>query len=209
MKQPVLNVAPATKVLLLLCIAAWIAVDFIARDTDVVIENFAFIPAIFKQHPWTLLTYQFLHGGFLHLAVNGAMLAALGNGIEPLLRPARFVAYFLICGALAALAEYALHPMSDAVFVGASGSISGLLGGYLTQRYQLTKHSSAKARTDFIGQIILITAGMAIIGIFNIPNTGAGIAWVTHIAGLLSGIALWPLFKPQAGHIINPDLNRI
>src|SRR3546814_18147214 len=53
----------------------------------------------------TLLSYQFLHGGFLHLAGNLLYLWVFGDNVEDAMGHARFLLFYLACGVLAALAQ--------------------------------------------------------------------------------------------------------
>ncbi|WOD40213.1 rhomboid family intramembrane serine protease [Nodosilinea sp. E11] len=79
----------------------------------------------------TLITSQFLHGGFLHLGGNMLFLWVFGNNIEEKLGRVSFLFFYLTCGALAGLAQWALSMQSDIPMVGASGAIAGVLGAYI------------------------------------------------------------------------------
>ncbi|MEO8166850.1 MAG: rhomboid family intramembrane serine protease, partial [bacterium] len=83
----------------------------------------------------TLLTSMFMHGGFAHLGGNMLYLWIFGDNVEDRLGHARYLLFYLIVGVLASLA----HVFSTIAFdgnpyipsLGASGAISGVLGGYL------------------------------------------------------------------------------
>lgn len=79
----------------------------------------------------TLITSQFLHGGFLHLGGNLLFLWVFGNNIEDQLGHLPYLFFYLVCGALAALAQWGLAMQSAVPMVGASGAIAGVLGAYL------------------------------------------------------------------------------
>ena len=79
----------------------------------------------------TLISYVFLHAGWLHAAGNLLYLWIFGNNVEDRLGPALFTAFFFAGGAAAALTQVALDPTSDLPLVGASGAISAILGAYL------------------------------------------------------------------------------
>ena len=79
----------------------------------------------------TLVTSMFLHGGWAHLFGNMLYLLIFGLHLERQLGGRRFLGFYLICGVLAALAQVSAHPFSDLPTVGASGAISGALGGYV------------------------------------------------------------------------------
>ena len=82
---------------------------------------------------WRLLTYQFLHGGYIHLGMNMMALYVFGPLIEKWWGPKRFLAFYLLCGACGAwlMAMFAFNPAlingQNAWLVGASGSIFGVL----------------------------------------------------------------------------------
>ena len=79
----------------------------------------------------TLLTSMFMHGGWFHLLGNMMFLWVFGNNIEDAMGHARFVFFYVLCGVAAAAGQMAVSPNSAIPMVGASGAISGVLGGYL------------------------------------------------------------------------------
>jgi membrane associated rhomboid family serine protease len=89
--------------------------------------------ALNEEHPrWLgLLTSQFLHADIWHLAFNMLFLWVFGNNVEDRLGRLRFLPFYLLCGALAGLAQAAWDPGSPVPLIGASGAISGILGAYL------------------------------------------------------------------------------
>src|SRR5687767_11383262 len=106
--------APVTQILLIANIAAFFAQSF-AEAT--LIANFALWPfhvpaGTFEQDvrfaPWQLVTYSFLHGGFMHLAFNMLALFMFGSDIERLFGPRRFATFYLVCVISAALAQLAV-----------------------------------------------------------------------------------------------------
>ena len=80
---------------------------------------------------YTLITYQFLHGGWGHIIGNLVFLFLLGFTVEKALGPGRFLVAYLVCGALSGLVFTAFSQGSPIPLVGASGSISGLMGMYV------------------------------------------------------------------------------
>ena len=74
---------------------------------------------------------MFLHGGFMHLAGNMLYLWIFGDNIEDSMGPVRFLVFYVLCGTAAALAQGAIDPASEIPMIGASGAISGVLGGYI------------------------------------------------------------------------------
>ncbi|KXA93483.1 hypothetical protein AKJ66_01950 [candidate division MSBL1 archaeon SCGC-AAA259E22] len=81
--------------------------------------------------PWTLITSIFVHGGFLHLMINGIVMFFMGLALERRIGRNKLIYLFLGAGALAALAQLLLMP-SSIVVLGASGAILGVLGTLTT-----------------------------------------------------------------------------
>src|SRR5258708_11921978 len=102
-------------------------------DQQLVIE-FGLVPANITGDQGSLLlgvvslvTYQFLHGGWVHLGVNMLSLAAFGAPVERLLGVRRFVLFYLSAGIVAGAGHGPFFFDSGAPLIGASGSISGVL----------------------------------------------------------------------------------
>ncbi|MEA2063854.1 MAG: rhomboid family intramembrane serine protease [Gemmatimonadota bacterium] len=79
----------------------------------------------------SLASSMFLHGGWLHLIGNMLYLWIFGNNVEDSMGHARFIAFYLLCGLVAAAAQIAANPSSTVPMIGASGAIAGVLGAYL------------------------------------------------------------------------------
>ncbi len=83
-------------------------------------------------HEWlTLITSQFIHGGFLHIAGNMLYLWIFGNNVEEELGHLRFLSFYLLCGVLAGLAQWYFGMFSEVPSLGASGAIAGVMGAYI------------------------------------------------------------------------------
>jgi membrane associated rhomboid family serine protease len=166
-------------------------------------------PALFSP-----LTSMFLHGGWFHLIGNMWFLWVFGNNIEDSMGHARFVAFYLICGLLAAAAQVASGPSSPIPMVGASGAISGVMGAYLILYPRVRVHTLI-----FLGffltrvtlpAYIMLLFWMAVQVIGGLPalsstNASGGVAFMAHIGGFLAGVALIKLFaKPEFVHRRRP-----
>lgn len=79
----------------------------------------------------TLVSSQFLHGGFFHVGGNLLYLWVFGNNIEDQLGHLRFLIFYLGCGVLAGLTQWMFDPASTVPTVGASGAIAGVMGAYI------------------------------------------------------------------------------
>ena len=78
-----------------------------------------------------LVTSMFLHGSWMHLPGNMWFLWLFGNNVEDSMGRLRFVVFYLLSGLVAALGQVVTNPSSAIPMVGASGAISGVMGGYL------------------------------------------------------------------------------
>jgi membrane associated rhomboid family serine protease len=98
------------------------------RELQLVFRQFGVVPAHFS---WVgLLPGLFLHAGWVHFLGNMLYLWIFGENVEDRLGHARFVMFYLFCGAAAAVAQAATQPYSTAPMVGASGAIAGVIGAY-------------------------------------------------------------------------------
>lgn len=79
----------------------------------------------------TLITSQFLHGGFLHVAGNMLFLWIFGNNIEDKLGHVKYLIFYLACGVLAGLTQWFFSADSIVPSLGASGAIAGVMGAYI------------------------------------------------------------------------------
>ena len=105
-------------------------------------EAWALVPAQLSEsfqgaleapaYEWiTLVSSQFLHGGFFHVGGNQLYLWVFGNNIEDQLGHLRFLIFYLGCGVLAGLTQWMVDPASTVPTVGASGAIAGVMGAYI------------------------------------------------------------------------------
>jgi membrane associated rhomboid family serine protease len=80
---------------------------------------------------FTVLTSMFMHGGWLHLASNLLFLHIFGDNLEDMMGHLRYVVFYVLCGAGAALAQTLADTQSPLPILGASGAVAGVVGGYL------------------------------------------------------------------------------
>jgi len=147
----------------------------------------------------TLLTSQFLHGGWLHLAGNMLYLWIFGNNVEDRFGRVRFLLFYLVGGALAGLSQVAIDPTSTTPTIGASGAIAATLGAYLVlfPRARVT----TLVFLGFFYQLIAIPAVFVvgfwfvlqlIDGVLSLGGVqaGGGVAFFAHIGGFIAGAVL-------------------
>lgn len=156
----------------------------------------------------TLLTSMFLHGGWLHLGGNMLFLWIFGDNVEDAMGHGRFLVFYLLCGVAAALAHVAVDPGSQIPTVGASGAISGVLGGYLVL------HPRAQVLTLLLRFFITLPA-FVVLGLwfalqgvnawFATGGEGGGVAWWAHIGGFVAGVVLVIPFRRRAVPLLERD----
>lgn len=151
----------------------------------------------------TLLTSMFMHGGFAHIAGNMLYLWVFGDNLENVMGHAKYLAFYLLCGVLASLAHVfsTYYTGQDPLIpsLGASGAISGVLGGYIL----LFPRRRVHMWLFFIFTIsvpAVVTLGLWIL--FQITNSigmlggaeAGGVAYTAHIGGFFAGLLLVKLF---------------
>ena len=152
-------------------------------------------PAIPLPFWSTLLTSMFLHGGWMHLGGNMLYLWIFGDNLEKVMGAGRFVIFYLACGLAASSAHIVFGPGSTIPAVGASGAISGVLGGYLVlfpkNRVRvLTRGGVAHVPAIVVlGLWILIQVFNGIGSMATTSETG-GVAYMAHIGGFVAGLVL-------------------
>lgn len=172
-----------------------IAAPLIVRDS---FGNRAMIPLQPTPIPlWgTILTSMFMHGSLMHIFGNMLYLWIFGDNLEDRLGHIRFLVFYLVCGTFAALAQIFADQNSVIPMLGASGAISGVLGGYIL----LFPRRNVIAIIFF--SVIQIPAFVALgiwIGMqffnnyFASPESG-GVAYMAHIGGFIAGFLLIKIF---------------
>ncbi len=145
----------------------------------------------------SLVTYMFTHGDIGHLLFNMLFLWIFGNNVEDVMNRVRFTFFYLLCGIVSALAFVVLDPLSPAVLVGASGAISGVLGAYLFLFPMAKVHAIV-----FIIPVRMPAVLFILIWFFfqisGCIGGGGNVAWISHVAGFITGVLLYPLFLDRA-----------
>jgi membrane associated rhomboid family serine protease len=141
--------------------------------------------------PLTLVTYQFLHGGWWHLISNMLFLWVFADNIEDGFGHAAFAMFYLVCGIMSGLAHVLMAPASGAPLVGASGAVSGVLGAYIVLYPKSRVWILLFMRLPLRIGAIWVLGGWFVLQIFSYwmdrANAEAGIAWGAHIGGFLAG----------------------
>ncbi len=155
----------------------------------------------------TLITSQFLHGGWWHLISNMLFLWVFGNNIEDRLGHVKYLIFYLSCGIFAGLCQWFIGMNSAIPSLGASGAISGVLGAYAIRFPQARVVTLA-----FLGFFIttLRIPALILIGFFFIQNIVSGVASLQAAANMsveTGGVAYWAHIGGfVAGFVLAPVL---
>jgi membrane associated rhomboid family serine protease len=143
----------------------------------------------------TLITSMFLHGGWMHLGGNMLYLWIFGDNLEKVMGHARFLLFYLACGIAAGLAHILFSGGSNVPTVGASGAISGVLGGYLVlfprNRVRVLTRGGVMAlpAVAVLGFWIVIQLVNSV-GSLAVTADSGGVAYLAHVGGFVAGLVL-------------------
>ncbi len=160
------------------------------------LQTFGVVPASFTAS--TLVSSMFLHGSWSHVIGNMWYLWIFGDNVEDRLGHGRFLAFYLICGFVAALGQVAMDPQSTLPTIGASGAIAGVMGAYFVM--------FPRSRVLTLIPLIIFWEVVEIPAIFLLgfwflmqlfsagaiaataSTQGGGIAFMAHVAGFVAGL---------------------
>jgi len=220
--NPTRRIPIVTRLFLFLNIALWLYVVYLSRTPGAVeafYDRYAFDWSEFAQALGRgtlsvdtlaafvpLITHQFLHGGWLHVIGNMLYLWIFGDNVEDSMGSVPFIAFYLLCGVIAAVGQGLVSP---APMVGASGAIAGVLGAYLVM-FPTARVSTLVFLGIFISIINL--PAIIVIGFFIVLQVIEGVAelrmtthaaaqqvaYFAHVFGFLAGIVLLFVFRQRA-----------
>lgn len=204
-----------------LCVGAFLWQ--LGRDQEAVAYTFGMVPAVLFGYrqlppemalipPWaTIFTSMFLHGGWLHLGGNMLFLWIFGNNVEDLLGRARYLLFYLSCGAAAAMIQALSAMHSQVPMIGASGAIAGVLGAYLMTYPRANVHCLVWLVIFFwivtVPAWILLGLWFAmqlLSGVAARPST-PGVAFWAHVGGFVTGVVLFLLLRPRQIILLQPQ----
>jgi membrane associated rhomboid family serine protease len=166
------------------------------------------VPAtIVAGHRWiTLLTAMFMHAGWMHIIGNMVFLWAFGPEIEDAMGPVLYLAFYLLSGLAASLAQIVIMPHSTVPNLGASGAIAGVMGAFLVtypqDRIRALLLFGWWTRVTFIPAALLIGFWF-LIQLFDqvgavassAGGAGGGVAYAAHVGGFIFGAVTGRLFE--------------
>jgi len=170
------------------------------------VKQWAVIPAniVAGQHWITILSAMFMHAGWMHIIGNMVFLWAFGPEIEDAMGPLRYLAFYLLGGIVASVAQIAAMSSSTVPNLGASGAIAAVMGAFLIT------YPRDKIRTLLLlGWFITVTVipASVLIGIWFLiqlfsqvgsvvaAQSGGGVAYMAHVGGFIFGAIIARLFE--------------
>ncbi|MBU6235319.1 MAG: rhomboid family intramembrane serine protease [Alphaproteobacteria bacterium] len=196
---PMFNIPPLTLWVLVAFVAVY-AVFAVMPEEMAQIWGYrlAFVPARYALPDgfdiWAVVspfTHIFMHGGILHIAMNGLMMLAFGAGAERMLGAKRAGAMFILCGLCGAFAQLVFGWGSPIPMVGASGALSGLFAAMCLRLMQTGAMPKGRFGIWGIGALWI---GLSVFMAFAGGAMGIGdVAWAAHVGGFLGGVLLMRL----------------
>jgi membrane associated rhomboid family serine protease len=196
------------------CVVFLYQISLSEPELELFLSRFALIPARYfaPDAPSSLsvldflpfVTNMFLHGGWLHLILNMWTLWLFGRTVEDRFGSARYLLFYLLCGAVASTTHALVNATSEIPALGASGAIACVLGCYM----RMCPLSRVVVMIPilffpfffelpaivFTGLWFLLQVMQGTADLFA-PPAGAGVAWWAHIGGFVAGFLLTPLLQ--------------
>lgn len=145
---------------------------------------------------FNFLSSMFMHGSIMHILGNMMFLWVFGDNLENLLGHVRYFVFYLVCGIAAAFSHILMDTNSVIPMLGASGAISGVLGGYLL----LFPRNQVRAIVFNVVTTVpaFVTLGLwivyqIVVGYLS-DSSGGGVAYAAHIGGFIAGFVLIKVF---------------
>ena len=174
---------------------------------DAFVLQWSAIPAqiMAGQHWVTLLTSMFMHGGWMHIIGNMVFLWAFGPEIEDAMGPVRYLAFYLLGGLVASVAQVVALSSSTVPNLGASGAIAAVMGAFIVT------YPRDRIRTLlFLGWFVTVTVipAAVLIGIWFliqlfsqvgsvVQAQAGGVAYMAHVGGFVFGAVTARLFEDR------------
>jgi len=169
----------------------------------IIFSKMMFTPQAFINDPianiHSFFSSMFMHGGLQHIIGNMYFLYVFGDNIEDRLGKAKYIAFYLFCGFIATFSHLVFTSEPDIPLLGASGAISGVLGGYL---YLFPKAKISFYNIFFFQAYKINVPVWVYIGIWFLGQQFLGIAmhlgntaWFAHLGGFVAGLLIMLILK--------------
>ena len=180
--------APVITVTLILVNALVFGVELLlpAADRQYLVRQLGIVPAAVA---WpTLLTSMFLHGSWFHAIGNMWFLWLFGGNVEDRVGHARYLLFYVLCGAAVGFLQAMADPELAVPVVGASGAVAGVLGAY----FALYPQSRVLTLLPLIVTIEIIEVpALYFLGLWGLVQLFSEAGSIAHSAGAHDGLAFW------------------
>jgi membrane associated rhomboid family serine protease len=204
--QPSYSFPFVTIALIVLNVAAFLYEYSLSEyELNFFIAHYGMVPSRFQ--PMDLLTSIFLHGGWMHLIGNMWFLWIYGDNVEDILGHAKYLGFYLLCGAAASMTHLAFNLDSRIPTIGASGAIAGVMGAYVV-KFPHSRITTLVPVFVFLptmeipAYIILLYwfviqffSGLGSMGHSHLSQ--GGVAWFAHVGGFVAGVVLILAMRTQ------------
>ena len=199
---------------------AWVTALIIAANAfvflleleggEAFVKRWAVIPVRIEHghHLITIVTAMFMHAGWLHILGNMVFLWAFGPAIEDAMGRFRYLAFYLVGGVVAMLAQVAGSPGSTVPCLGASGAIAAVMGAFIViyprDRIRTFVWILIFIRVTYIPAVVMIGVWflfqlLNVVGSVATVETG-GVAYLAHVGGFLFGVVTARLWKRRTAY---------
>jgi len=196
-----LNVTPV-KALIGLNILAFVFIETLPPGQKALVDGVLGLSGagLAQGMVWQFITYQFLHAGILHLAVNMLGLWFAGNILERIAGARNFVFLYLLCGVAGGVLQLIISP--GPTLIGASGSVSGLVAAFST----LYPRMPVTALLFFVIPVRMqaMWLGILVVGLslfFLLTGLFGNIGNGAHIGGALAGFC-WVKYRQRHFRVV-------
>ena len=203
--------------LIVSCIAIFLSMKFLMtlQQQHHILYFYGVVPIRYSDPLWAInfglpadygfsfLSSLFLHGGWFHLIINIWFIWIFAKNIEDSMGHGLFLLFYLLCGSVSMLIQWAFSPELAIPVVGASGAIAGVLGAY----FFLFPYARIVIWVPiFLLPVFVEIPAIAFLGFWMIlqlqeamtsvlfEGESAGVAWWAHVGGFIAGAILHRLF---------------
>jgi membrane associated rhomboid family serine protease len=219
---PIFNVPIIVVIVIGMLTVSHLAISILPPRSEVLAQSYGAVsPKLFLSGPSAyggmlmmiapLFTHIFIHANLMHLLLNSVWLLAFGAPVARRLNAGQseaaagllFLLLFVLSGVAGALAYIMAHPSEYTLLVGASGSVSGLLGGLVRFAFHRPMQDGRAFapltdRKVIVWSVVILALNFAV-GLLGGLLVGGGndIAWEAHVGGYVFGLLTFPLFDAR------------
>lgn len=161
------------------------------------------VPQKFLSNPfenfYSIFTSMFMHADIFHILGNMFFLYLFGKAVEDRIGKWKFILVYLITGIAAGLAHTFLTSEPSIPTLGASGAVSGIMGGYLIlfPKAKISFHKTFFMMPYKINMPAWFYLGVWFVGqqLIGIAGSLGAVAWYAHLSGFAFGLAIIAIMK--------------